>query len=106
MARNMKADRAKLFIPFDALKGYKEALREKERIVCDKKILSEEQMEELSNKILAIRKRDIVKLIYFEKDEYLELTGMVSSIDYIERTITIIKTKIKFDDIYEIEREN
>ena len=30
MAIRKKADRAKLFIPFDALKGLKEALREKE----------------------------------------------------------------------------
>ena len=102
----MKADRAKLFIPFDALKGYKEALREKERIVCEKKVLSEEQMEELSNKILSIHKRDIIKVVYFDKDEYIELTGMVSQLDYVERTITIIKTKIKFEDIYEIEKEN
>ena len=40
MAIRKKADRAKLFIPFDALKGLKEALREKEKVLCEKKELT------------------------------------------------------------------
>ena len=48
MAIRKKADRAKLFIPFDALKGLKEALREKEKVLCEKKELTEEEIEEIS----------------------------------------------------------
>ena len=42
MAYHPKTDRAKLFAPFDALSGFREALREKERIIVPKIDLSEE----------------------------------------------------------------
>ena len=32
-----KSDRARIFMPFDALKGYKEAIQEKRRVVVSKK---------------------------------------------------------------------
>ena len=41
MANRVKADRAKIFLPFAGLKGFKEALREKEKITVAKKILSQ-----------------------------------------------------------------
>lgn len=100
-----RADRAKQFMPFAALKGYEEALRAKERIVVDKKDLSEEQKEELDIMIRSIRKQDIVTVVYFEKDEYLKLTGMVSKIDVDSRFIQIVNSKIQFDDLFSIIRE-
>ena len=42
-----QADRAKQFMPFDAVRGLREALAEKERILVPKKELSEEKKEEL-----------------------------------------------------------
>ena len=90
MAIRKKADRAKLFIPFDALKGLKEALREKEKVLCEKK---------------QIKKRDIVRVKYFSNNEYLSLQGMVSSIDFTLKKIKVIKTIINFDDILNIEIE-
>ena len=48
MANNLhpkmdRINRAKQFMPFDALKGFKEALREKERKVDSQRELSKEQ---------------------------------------------------------------
>ena len=37
-----EVDRAKLFLPFDALKGLQDALRKVEKTVEDKKILSDD----------------------------------------------------------------
>ena len=34
--------RAKQFMPFDALKGYKEAIKEKQKVIVEKKELSED----------------------------------------------------------------
>ena len=42
--------RAKQFLPFDALKGLQEALREKEIEYEEKKDLSEDTLNELNNK--------------------------------------------------------
>lgn len=97
-----REDRAKQFMPFAALRGYEEALRAKERIVVDRKELSEEQKEELDKVIHVIKKQDIVTVVYFESDEYLKVTGMVSKIDMDGRYIKVVNTKVEFDNIYSI----
>lgn len=97
-----REDRAKQFMPFAALRGYEDALRAKERIVVDKKELSEERKEELDEIIQLIRKQNIVTVVYYEKDEYLKITGMVSRIDYDSRILQVVGTKISFDNIFSI----
>lgn len=104
MAKNeRRADRAKIFLPFDALKGFREALKEKEKIVVSKIELTEEETDRLSRLLLQIKKRMMVKVVYFKSGEYLELTGLVSNNDFVYKKITIIETIIKYIDIYKIE---
>lgn len=100
-----KEDRAKQFMPFAALKGYEDALREKERIIVPKKELSEYSKELLDEKIHQIKKNDIVTVVYFHEDVYLKITGMISKLDFDARILTIVSTKIDFDDIYEIDND-
>ena len=95
-------NRAKQFVPFAALKGYEEALRAKEKIVVDKIELSEERKAELDLILHQISKNDIIIVVYFYKDEYLQVEGMVSRLDADARVLKIVNTKIPFDDIYEI----
>lgn len=64
-----RADRAKQFMPFDALKGFQEALREKERVRVPKRILSEEEREELNRELSRIGKMDMVEAEYFQDGE-------------------------------------
>ena len=97
-----QADRAKQFMPFAALKGFEEALREKEKIVVEKNSLSEESKEELDRKLHEIHRNDIITVVYFLKDEYVKITGMVSRLDKDARILKIVNTKIPFDDIYDI----
>ena len=79
MAKNDKyADRAKIFMPFDALKGYKEALGEKEKVVVEK-----------------------IEL-YYENDEYIEVFGLISKIDYQSEYLVVVKKKIFWNNIYRI----
>lgn len=98
-------NRAKQFVPFAALKGYEEALRAKEKIVVEKIELSEEKKEELDYKLHQIKKNDIITVIYFYKDEYIKLEGMVSRLDTDARLLKVVNTKIPFDDIYELSGE-
>ena len=95
-------NRAKQFMPFAALKGYEEALRAKEKIVVSKVELSEEKKEELNRKLLQVRKNDIVTVVYFHKDEYLQMEGMVSRVDKDARVLKVVNTKIAFTDIYDL----
>lgn len=99
-------NRAKQFVPFAALKGYEEALRAKEKIVVEKIELSEEKKAELDFKLHQIRKNDIITVVYFLKDEYIKLEGMVSRLDTDARILKVVNTKIPFEDIYEIEGEH
>lgn len=95
-------NRAKQFVPFAAVKGFEEALRAKERIVVEKIELSEERKAELDFKLRQIKKRDVITVVYFDKDEYIKVEGMVSRFDTDARVIKIVNTKIPFDDIYDI----
>ncbi len=94
--------RAKQFMPFDALKGFREAVAEKERIIVPKRDLSEEQKEELERKIRLIQKKDIITVEYFQNREYMQVTGMVTRIDDAGRTLEIVNTRIAFNDISDL----
>jgi len=97
------SDRAKQFMPFAALKGLPEALTAKERIIVPKIELSEEMSAELNRKMFLLQKGKIATVIYFQKDEYVKITGMVARIDATSRLLQIVNTKINFDDILDVE---
>lgn len=99
-----RENRAKQFMPFAALKGYEAALREKEKIIVEKIELSEEMKEELDRKIRDIHRNDMVKVVYFHDEEYLEIMGMVSRLDVDARILKVVNTKINFTDIYQLEK--
>ena len=99
-------NRAKQFVPFAAVKGYEEALRAKEKIVVEKIELSEEKKAELDFKLHQITRNDIITVVYFYKDEYIKLEGMVSRLDVAARVLKVVNTKIPFEDIYELSGEN
>lgn len=98
-----RKSRAKQFMPFDALKGFREALAEKERIVVPKRILSETWEAELDWKLRLLQKRDMVRAEYFHNGEYLCITGMVSEINRDNRILKIVNTKIAFSDIADLQ---
>lgn len=97
-----REERAKQFMPFAALKGYEEALRRKEKIVVPRMELSEEYRELLDQKLRQVKKNDMITVVYFCRNEYLELTGMVSRLDKTARILQIVNTKIYFEDIFDI----
>ena len=95
--------RAKQFLPFDALKGLQEALREKEIAYEEKKELSEETLAELNNVFNKIEKGSFVKIRYYRNGRYKEIEGIVTYIDYIKRKIQIDKiVNINICDIIDI----
>ena len=95
--------RAKQFLPFDALKGLQEALKEKEIEYEEKKELSEDTLAELNNKFNQIEKGSFVKIRYYRNGRYSEIKGIVTYIDYIKRKIQIDKIEnINICDIIDI----
>ena len=98
-----RADRAKQFLPFDALKGLQEALREKEIEQEEKIELSEESLIELEKQFNKIQKGSQVKIKYYKEQKYIEIAGEVTNIDYIKKKIQINKAEnINISDILKI----
>jgi hypothetical protein len=83
--------RARQFLPFDALKGLQEALREKEIEYEEKKDLSEDTLNELNNKFNQIDNGSFVKITFYKNGKYSEIKGRVTNIDYIKKKIQINK---------------
>ena len=99
----MVVSRAKQFLPFDALKGLQEALREKEIEYEAKKDLSEDTLHELNNKFNQIENGKYIKIKYYKNGRYSEIKGILTNIDYIKKKIQINKVEnINICDIIDI----
>ena len=94
--------RAAQFLPFKAVVGLDEAIAAKEKIIVPKIELSEDSLRELDKKMHLIEKGMIISVVYFHKDEYLRITGMVARLDETARILQIVNTKIEFDDILDV----
>lgn len=96
------SNRAEQFLAFDALKGLREALKEKEKIKVDKKDISEENAIKINKTLSQIKKYMIVNVVYYKEGEYIRLEGIVSKIDKVYKKIVIVKEEISFNDINDI----
>lgn len=94
-----KEERARQFLPFNALTGYYQMIMEKQRVSESKKELSEDEATVLSNKLKNLHRHDLVSVTFYNKDAYITKTGMITDIDFTFQTLTIVKTKIPFQDI-------
>jgi len=94
-----REERAKQFMPFAALKGYEELVKEKDVIKEEKREPSEEEAAILSDTVSSLKKGDVVKVVYYNGAGYSKITGVCSGIDTVQRTIRIIKTLIPFSEI-------
>lgn len=121
--------RAKIFSPFDALKGFNEAISSKDVLYYENKELSAEDRQELNHRLnilknltfnsrMARANHVIVTVVYYvpcadENNEayglrgsYSEITGLCKRVDEIQRTIQVDEKRIRFDDILRVENEN
>ncbi len=107
-----RSQRAAQFSPFAALKGYEEAIEETQRIVVEKKILSEDEKSIISAKLTYLhqsKSKEEIHITYFVKDEkkkggtYQEKIGIIRKIDDVELKIYFTdKTVIAVNDIINI----
>lgn len=97
-----RASRAQIFQSFDALKGFREILKEKEKVVVPKKILSEDSLAELDYKIHLVRIGMIIQVTYYDKGQYIQIEGIVSKLNLDTKMIQIVKTKLDLKSIVDI----
>ncbi len=107
-------DRAAQFAPFAALTGHKEAIREAQRQIDQRKILDENRTmqndESLQEILQHINEHPRIRVTYFQPDErkdggaYRTLIMNLKKIDeYKRRLIFSDYSWIPLDDVYEIE---
>lgn len=94
-----RASRAQIFQSFDALKGFREILKEKERVIVPKKILSEDDLAELDYKVHQIQVGMIVKLTYYDNGQYVQIEGKVSKLNLDTKIIQIVKRKVDLKSV-------
>lgn len=98
-----KANRAKQFMPFDALTGLREALREKEKLREVRKELSEEQRMELDYRLQTVNILDEISITYYDNETYKNIIGKVEKIDFINKYLIVEEINIRFENIYDLQ---
>lgn len=96
-------ERAKQFMPFAALRGLPDALAQKEKVLVPKIELSPEMEEELDRQMHRLAKGQMACVVYFHQGEYIKITGLVARMDETSRLLQIVNTKIRFEDILQVE---
>lgn len=99
-----RARRAKVFQPFEALVGLREAIAAKERITEPKRELTDDAIAEINQTLTELQKGQIVTVVYYGDYEqnYLQLTGPVTKIDPYWNSLQIGTTVLNFPEIYYI----
>ncbi len=96
-------DRARQFLPFDALKGLRDAIKikeyEHERI--SKGDLSEDMINKISDIFMNYERKNTYKVKYFIDGRYEYIEGQMK-LNPTNRFIIINDIKISFDDIMDI----
>lgn len=98
-----RLERAKQFLPFDALNGLQEELRKKEVEYVDKIDISDEKREEISSKLEYLSCGESVIVTYYTNNHYNEIKGKVIYINPLKKCINVSKIEIPFVNIYNIE---
>ena len=110
------SERAAQFMPFAALTGYEDLIRESSRMTQRRIELSETEIEELKNKLEFLhvheKEKPLIKVMYFLQDlkknggSYQTVEKQLHRIDDIEKKVIFKdRTTIQFDDIILVEYE-
>lgn len=99
-----RKERAKQFMPFDAMKGLQEALRAKEErhMRTQKREISQEDKERNSKVLSDVRKGMKISVDFWCAFHDVTLEGTVTAINFVYKFLKIDDCKINFDDVYKI----
>ncbi len=98
-----RLERAKQFLPFNALSGLQQELRRREIQYVEKKELSEEKRDELEEKLRNLSVGEYVIVTYYNNGKYNRLRGRMIYLNPLKRTLNVSKIEIPLKDIYNID---
>ena len=99
-----RGERAKIFAPFDAMKGLQEALRDREErhLRVERHGVSDEQAEKNSRTLAKLRRGMKAEVEYYCAFHDVTKRGTVTDVDLTFRRFVLDGEQICFDDIYVI----
>jgi len=97
-----RQDRARQFLPFDALTGFQELLRQKEVEIEERKNLTEESYNELEEKLNSVDIGNEIGICYYSNYKYINISGILKKIDYSKKKILLDDIFINIKDIVDI----
>lgn len=98
-------ERAVQFAPFASLRGYYDLVGKEEKITCPPRMLSDDEEAKINAIISAVKKGDMLRVVYYNVDFYDTIVGVCRKIDLVNHTLTILSTEICTDDIIYAEIE-
>lgn len=97
-------NRAKIFSPFAALRGYEEKIddQDERQHMLRKPEFTEDEKKELNQILLSVQKKEKLKIIHFlpvfDSMGIYQLTeGSVLSVDYISQVLRLSGTPVKYE---------
>ncbi len=100
-AKMPASQRAKQFAPFAALKGFEDAITQKEKVFLPRPEFSEEMAQKLDEDLKKIQKGQKITVTYYYDGEYFDFSGTVKKLDLFFKTLTIDDNVILLEDITE-----
>lgn len=98
-----RAERAKQFMPFSALEGLEETLRDFNRPRDERVCLGEDAQIELDRRLHTLIPGREVCVVYYANRQYTALSGRVMKLDLTGRSILIEEQWVPLDDILELQ---
>lgn len=108
-------NRAKLFTPFSALRGFDIEIltQEQDRLLVPQVSLSVDQQEAIYRTLNELRKGDWVTVTYFapvkiidgrQQGEYRTLSAEVKKVDEVERLLVLANGAVSLDNLHSLRR--
>ncbi|MBQ9036812.1 MAG: YolD-like family protein [Erysipelotrichaceae bacterium] len=95
-------DRAAQFAPFAALSGYEEEIREQEKFVFERIMLSEDEINELNDVLNYLKRNDRVVIEYYDGYDYRASDDIFQNYDVIRKELRCKNRKYRLYDLKSI----
>lgn len=94
--------RAKIFSPYAALKGFENLIKQQEETYEEMPELSEDQYEDLNFAIKCIKAGDYVSIRYYRDFHIRTISGAISRLAVEKKEIFIDSKRLGFEELIEI----
>lgn len=96
-------ERAVQFAPFSALTGFEEVIRSRAVRKAPRRELLPDEAERINRALTSISVGDTVRATYYRDGAYVTAVGILTDLDPIFATVTVVKSTIALSDLFAIE---